>query len=88
MAAVPPALTVLDTIVVCGVNNAAHFHGQTPAQRILQDCFGDSFNAVMELTYEEIETDLKSYSTLTVANGQIRLDPRTKRLIRAFMQFV
>ena len=88
MAAVPPALTVLDAMVVCGVNNVAQFHGQTPAQRISQDCFGDSFNAVMELTYEEIETDLKSYSTLTVANGQIRLDPRTKRLIWAFMQFV
>ena len=92
MAAVPPVplfgFTVYDAMVECGVNDATLFMGQTPAVRIAEDCFGNDFNAVMEISYEEFEADLKSYSTLTVANGQIRLDPRTKRMIRAFLQFV
>ena len=89
-AALPPLfpLTVYDAMVVCGVNDVTQFHGQTAAVRIAQDIFGDSFNAVMELNYEELEADFKSYSTLTVADGQIRVNPRTKRLIRAFMQFI
>ena len=45
---IPPAFTVHDAMVACGVNNAAVFDGDTPAERIAADLFGDDFATCMD----------------------------------------
>ena len=50
--------------------------------------FDDDFISCMDKSYEEIEADIKSYSTLTVVQGKIRLQPGTKCRIKAIVQWV
>ena len=79
--------TVRDAIALCGVNNVAQWHGRTQAQRIAADLFNDNFETARDMRYDDVLDDFKSYSSLTVANGQIRLTPGAKRNIRAFIQW-
>ena len=82
-----PPFTVTDAMVLCGVPNATMFNGNTQAQRIAEDVFDDDFQSTMDKTFHELEDDFKSYSTMTVNQGQIRLNPGTKKRIKAFIQF-
>ena len=41
----------------------------------------------MDKTTKELDDGLKSYSALTIGNGQIRLTPGNKRHIRGLMQW-
>jgi uncharacterized membrane protein YgcG len=82
-----PVFTVHDAMIQCGVNNVAMFGGLTAAQRLASDAFGDEFTTCMDKTFEELEGDFKSYSTLTSAQGQIRLLPGVQRNIKAFIQW-
>ena len=50
--------------------------------------FDDDLLSCMDKSYEEIEADIKSYSTLTIVQGQTRLQPGTKRSIKAIVQWV
>ena len=86
MAAAVPN-TVLDSVITCGVNNVALFGGLTQAQRIASEIFDNDFESCRFKTNEEVKEDLKAYSTLTVAQGQIRLQPGVKRNLRAFIQW-
>ena len=79
--------TVLDAIIACGVDNAIFFNGNTAAQRIAEELFDNDFHACIDKDTSEMEEDFKTYSGLTVAQGQIRLQPGTKRQIRAFVQW-
>ena len=76
MAALPPVHTVYDAMILAGVNDADDFHGQTSAERLSEDLFDNDFMACMDKTYEDLEQDFKSLSSLTIAQGQIRLEPR------------
>ena len=78
--------TVQDAIILCGVNDATVFNGSTKAERIADDVFDDDFQSCMDKTIKELDEDLKSYSALTIGNGQIRLTPGNKRNIRGLMQ--
>ena len=78
--------TVQDAIILCGVNDAIVFNGLTKAERIADDVFDDDFQSCMDKTIKELDEDLKSYSALTIGNGQIRLTPGNKRNIRGLMQ--
>ena len=49
--------------------------------------FDGDFSSCMDKTYEEIDEDLKSYSSLTVFYGQIRLGLGNKNNIKAFIQW-
>ena len=69
--AAPAAFTVLDAIIACGVDNAIQHNGNTAAERIATDIFNDDFQTCMDKDLKELDDDLKSYSTLTVAQGQI-----------------
>jgi hypothetical protein len=86
--AIPPAFTVYDAKVACGVNDAALFDGDTPAERITADLFGDDFATCMDKGFLEIDNEFKTYLDLTANQGQIRLLPGTKRNIKAFIQHV
>ena len=69
MAAVPPVYTVRNAMIACGINDAKLFMNETEAQRIATELFQDSFNTCMDKTFDEIDSDLKTYSVLTLANG-------------------
>ena len=85
--ALPAHYTVYNAIMLCGVIDPTYFNGTTKAERIATEIFDDDFQSCMDKTVKELDEDLKSYSALTVANGQIRLTPGIKRNIRAFLQW-
>ena len=84
---VPIVYTVRDAMVECGVNNTDIFDGKTPAQRLAEDLFSDDFSTCMDKTHEELDSDFKTYSDLTQAQGQIRITPGIKKNIKAFLQW-
>ena len=86
--AVPPVFTVLEAMIACGVDNVKMFNGQTSAQRFGSDIFGNDFITSMDKTMDELNQDLKRFSDLTQAQGQIRISLGIKRNIRAFIQWV
>ncbi len=78
--------TVQQALAACGVNNVDLFDGETQAQRLATDMFDNSYESCKDKTSHEMDSDFKTYSTLTQAQGQIRLLPGTKRSIMAFIQ--
>ena len=83
----PTIYTITDAMVKCGVNNIDLFDGQTAARRFSSDIFSDSFDICMDKTMEEVQNDLKHYSNLTQAQGQIRITPGVIQRIQAFIQW-
>ena len=65
------ANTVHGLLALAGVDDIQPFNGKTHTQRLAQDLFDNSFLLCMDKLYEEIDSNLKSYSTLTVVQGQI-----------------
>jgi hypothetical protein len=84
----PPGFTVRDAMVVCGVNDETLFDGDTATQRIAADLFGDDFATCMDKSFTELDSEFKTYSDLTQNQGQVRLLPGTKHMIKAFIQWV
>ena len=78
--------TIRNAIITCGVDDVALYEGETAAAQLANDIFDDDFSSCTEKTFEDLDDDLKAYSTMTLANGQIRLNPGTKKLIKAFIQ--
>ena len=87
MAAVAPVYTVLDALVACGVDNISLFNGNSPAWRLSNELFSDDFESCLDKTQQELDEDLKSYSTLTQTQGQIRILPGCRKNIKAFIQW-
>jgi hypothetical protein len=56
----PPVFTVRDAMIVCGVNNINLFDGDTPAQRIATDLFGDDFATCMDKGLTELDYEFKT----------------------------
>ena len=80
--------TVEDLLLACGVpNDGILFNGDTKAERIATEVFNDDFTSCMDITFEDFESECKTYAGLTVAQGQIRLTPGTKRNIKALIQW-
>ena len=63
------------------------WNGESASQRIANDIFNNSFNTCIDITFTELDNHWKTYSSLTVADGRIRLRPGTKVNIRAFVQW-
>ena len=84
-AALPPVFTVFDAMVLSGVDDTDVLQGRSTAQRIAADIFEDDFTTSMDKTYKDFDDDLKMFSTLTVAQGQIRLLLGVKKRIKAFI---
>jgi hypothetical protein len=87
-APVPPVFTVYDAVVACGVNDDAEFDGDTPAVCIADDLLDDDFATCINKGFMELDSEFKTYSDLTMAQGQVHLLPGTKRNIKAFIQWV
>ena len=89
MAGAPPANTVLQAVILCGVSNAprAGVVG-TDAQRISENIFNDDFASCMDYDAEELKTDLKTLANLRANQGKITLTPIVKKRLAAFIHFV
>ena len=55
------------------------FQGDAQAECVVGRVFEDDFMSCMDNTVKELYENLKYYSTLTAANGQIRLNPGQKK---------
>ena len=86
--ALPPVFTVFDAMVKSGVNANNNFQDRSSAERIATDIFEDDFTTCMDKTFKDIDDGLKSFSSLTVLQGQIRILPGVKKRIKAFTQWV
>ena len=80
------AHSVRDAMALCGLNNVNLFHGQTQAQRVASEVFGDDFHLCRDKTGDELKEDVKAYTSLTIAQGQIRFNPGVRKNLRAFLQ--
>ena len=54
----------------------------------MPDMFDNDFASCMDKSDEEIDSDLKTYSSMTILQGQIRLNPGSKRSLKAAIQWV
>ena len=79
--------TIIDAMIACGVDNAVLFMEETQAQRLAEDIFDNLFTSCMDITFKELDDHFKTYSDLTMAQGQIRLRPGTRKNIKAFVQW-
>jgi hypothetical protein len=79
--------TVLHALIACGVNNEVLFLEETQAQRIADDVLDNLFSTCMDITFKEVDDHFKTYSDLTMAQGQIRLRPGIFKNIEAFVQW-
>ena len=84
---VPTAYTVREAMAECGVNDTDLFEEKTQAERLSADLFSDDFHTCMDKTHAELDSDFKTYSDLTQAQGQIRVSPGIKKNIKAFVQW-
>ena len=60
---------------------------ETQAQRIADDIFDNRFASCMDITFKELDDHFKTYSDLTIAQGQICLCPGPHKNIKAFVQW-
>ena len=84
------AHTMENALIMCGVNrdNIVLFDGNNAAQRIANEVFDNDLTSCVNKSNSDLENDWKTYSQLTVAQGQIRLRPATKKNIRALVQWI
>ena len=90
MAQQPPVNTIVLSLTLCGVENDTAgllWNGETASRRIASDVFNDSFDSCIDITFSELDDHWKTYSSLTVAEGRIRLRPATKVNIRSLVQW-
>ena len=87
MAANVDTYTVLDAMILCGIDNNTLFNGNTQATRITTEVFSDDFYTCMDKSFTDIDEDFKSYGALTAVQGQIRVNPGIKRNVKAFIQW-
>ena len=78
--------TLVNAMLNCGITDAVLFDCNTKSSRIATEQFYGNFTLCMDKTYVELDDDLKLYSTLTAAHGQIRLTPDHKKNIEALIQ--
>ena len=79
--ALPAVFTVADAILLCGVD---HPNNEMLATQV----FMDDFASCKDMSNEDLADAFKTLSTLTVAQGQIRLLPAQKMRIKVFNQWV
>ena len=65
--------------------NGLIVNGKIVANMIDADVFNENFNTCVIIKFSELEDIRKTYRGLTFSEGNIRLRPRTKFIIRAFV---
>ena len=65
-----------------------YFIEQTQAERIAGDVFDDLFSSFIDISFKELDDHFKTYAELSAAQGQIRVRPGTRKIIKApFVQW-
>ena len=83
------ANTVQEALVACGVNTINNVvSGQNNSDRMAIDMFGSIFETCIDKTFDDVDDEFLSYSSLTQVQGQIRMTPGTKRKVKGFVQWV
>ena len=78
------ANATVTALVLCGVPNAGvYFNSNSHAERISAEVLDDNLRTCMDKSIASLEDDWKTFSSLTVNQGQIRLRPGVKKNIRA-----
>ena len=80
--------TVRNLLASIGIDGIALFNGETNAERLASDMFDDNFASCINKSDEDIDSDLKTYSSMTLLQGQIRLNPGSKRNLKVAIQWV
>ena len=82
------AQTLRDVMISCGIpNDGVLFNGEDKPDRIAAEFFDNDFDSCLLMTFEDIENECKTMSSLTVMQGQVRLTPATKRNLKAFIEW-
>ena len=83
-----PVQTLEDTIIACGViDDGTLFDGLMRPKRISMEIFGNDFDSCVNMSFSDFNEECKTFSGLTVVQGQIRLTPIAKRNIKALMEW-
>lgn len=83
-AAAPPQFTIRDGLILCGIDDA---NGPpTDAERLAQAIFGDEFRTAMDITTDDLDADLKSFSDLQ--QDAIILTSIQRRNVKAYIQWI
>ena len=83
--------SIEDALILCGVSQTpgvVAVDRKSDAERMANEIFSNQFESCKDMSYKDITDDLKTYSTLTVNEGRIRLMVRMKKNIRALLQWV
>ena len=62
-------------------------NGNNAAEIIAAGVFNENSITCVDIKFSKIDNNWKTYSRLTVAEGRIRIRPRTKVKTRAFVQW-
>ena len=81
-----PVYMVRMALALCGIDDNHLFEGRTSAERMANETFLDKYEVCMDKTSDELKEDIKTYSSLTMAEGRIRTLPGVQNRIRAFIQ--
>lgn len=81
MIQLPPVYTVANAMSACGIIPEEH------ATRLADEVFHNNFSTTMDKSFKDLDKDIESFRTLTVAEGRIRITPGIKQKLRAFIQW-
>ena len=74
-----PSFTDTNTMFICGINSPTVFQGDSQTKWVYGKLFDDDFISYMDKKVKELDDEIKSYSTLTAMNSQIRLNKEPKK---------
>ena len=72
---------------IFGNDSAPLFQEDSQAKKVASELFDDDFVSCMDKNVKELDDNLNSYSSLTAANSQIRLNMVQKKNVKAFIQW-
>ena len=76
-----PSFSVLDAMMACGLD-------EETAENVAEAIFMNVFKSCMSTSDSDMDKTFKSYASLTVAEGRIRLAPLAQKKIKAFNHWV
>ena len=81
-----PPFKVAIVMFIFGNDSAPLFQEDSQAKKVASELFDDDFVSCMDKNVKELDDNLNSYSLLTAANSQIRLNMVQKKNVKAFIQ--
>ena len=86
MMAALPVNKVRALLTISGVNDIIQFDTEISAKRMARDMLDNDFASFIDKTHDKNDLNLKTYTNLTVAQGQTRIQTGVKRGLKAVLQ--